>query len=99
MATNPGDGKTNPFGNGNGGGGSRAGANNFVANPRGAAGGGAKPRDFRTAQPQPKTTGEGVNPDSVAAAGIVPQIDPPDDPEIGTRPLGQNAHKPYKLGG
>jgi hypothetical protein len=71
---------------------------NFVTNPRGGGGAG-KPRDFRTDQPKPQTTSVGPNADSVAAAGLVPQIDPVDDPEIGTRPLGQNSSKPYKLGG
>ena len=94
------DGKTSPFGDGYGNtSGGRAAPSNFLRNPRGVVDSSVKPRDFRTDQKVPTTSTVGVNPDSVASAGILPQIDPPDSPEIGTRPLGQNAHKPYKLEG
>lgn len=59
----------------------------------------AKPRNLVTDQTKPVTTGQPPSPDSIAAAGIVPQIDPTNSPEIGTRPLGQNSTKPFKVGG
>jgi hypothetical protein len=99
MATKPGDGKTSPYGDGKGGTGmSRAGANNFLTNPRGGNSGSGKAFD-QTKQPKPTASpGTGPNPDDAAKAGLIPQIDPPDAVDIGTRPLGQNSKKPFKLG-
>ena len=107
MATKPGDGKTNPFGDGRGGaGGGRAAPANLIANPTGGGGGGAKPRSLTAttsiaqSPPQAEGTGDGtINTDSVAATGLLPLIDPPQAEDIGTRALGQNAKKPFKLGG
>jgi len=100
MATKPGDGKTNPFGDGKGGAGmGKAAPTNFLTNPRGSGASAPKPRDLRTAQAQPAATGEQPSTADAAPAGLIPQIDPPDAEDIGTRPLGQNAHKPFKLGG
>lgn len=99
MAENkPGDGKSSPFGNGKGGiSMARASSGNFVSNPKGSgSGGGAKPRNLVTGQQQPVAAGDPVNPDSVAPAGIVPQIDS-DDPDA-THPLGRNSRKPFRVG-
>jgi len=107
MATKPGDGKANPFGDGRGGaGGGRAAPSNLIANPKGGGIGAPVPRVLTatTSVPQENVQPEGtgdttINPDSVVAAGLVPMIDPPQAEDIGTRALGQNAKKPFKLGG
>ena len=93
-----GDGKTNPFG----GGGGKAKPANLIANPRGGGGKGATPRPLTATNSINGQASGGdptINPDSVASDGLVPLMDPPQAEDIGTRALGQNANKPYKLGG
>ena len=99
MASNKsGDGKSSPFGNGKGGVDmARAAPNNFVSNPGGGSSGGkVKPRNLVTDQRKPVSSGDPVNPDSVAPDGILPLVDST-DPNA-THPLGKNSRKSFKLG-
>ena len=102
MATNTGNGQTSPFGNGRGGaGGQKARPTNLITNPRGSRGVGAVPQ---TLTADNSIDGQNVgdiepNPKSEVGGGPLPLADPPQATEIGTRAQGQNAHKPFKLGG
>lgn len=102
MATNPGDGKTNPFGNGKGD--TSMGPSkgvDFQKDPQGAGQGGKKGRDI-LAEPAPKQQmGSNENKDSVPQGGKILKADPKDKDggnPVGTTPDGA-AHKPFKLSG
>jgi hypothetical protein len=95
MATQPGDGKSSPFGNGKGSGAmAKQTPKNLVQTGRGSDGG-AKPRDMTKDQAAPKSTGEGPNPESVPAGGDQVKADPPAASDV--HPVGK-APKPFKLG-
>jgi len=96
----PGDGKTNPFGNGMGGAsGENAMANDFNKNPGGNANPGSPPRDFLTGRPQRSGRSE-VN-TSDAAEGPMTAAEAASPPA--TRPGGVgtpgNAARPFRMGG
>jgi len=96
----PGNGKTNPFGNGQGGaGGQGAMANNFVQNPKGNNSG-SKPRDFVDASRPQQAAGPRTNPQDAAAgpSTAAEAASPPPTRQGGTGTVG-NGNKPFRLGG
>lgn len=99
MAENSGNGRDNPFGNGQGATplGSSSGGNNFLTNPTG--GGNKKPgRDFTQEKPGEQPTGPGgLNMSSVPAGGRMPFTDS-SAREVYFKP-GQGGKKPFKLQG
>lgn len=81
--TNPGDGSSNPFGNGRG----------------GAAGYGGAPRDFTSLTYTQKAADPngGANPDSIPSGGKYPPADVPAQRSANTILPGNNQAKPFKL--
>lgn len=104
MATKPGDGKSSPFGNGEGGTGmARVKPEDLIANPRGTTGGKAVPPNFPAEKPFPQPAAkEDANPDSIVTSdgGKVLKADPSGE-DFGN-PVGTTANgaknKPFKLG-
>lgn len=96
--TQPGDGRTSPFGDGAGGSKEQAMAsgNNFLENPRGT-GGGKPPRDFLRPTVAQKPAGQRTNP-ADAAPGANTAAEGANRPGAGVGSIG-NAARPYKLGG
>lgn len=100
----PGDGKSSPFGNGAGGagGGSSVSGNNFVTNPSGSGNRGKGPGVISVSRTQQKKDDYDLSPAEIPEGGLLPFMDPPDDPgnPIGERPPGGgSSRKPFKLGG
>jgi hypothetical protein len=105
YGNNPGDGKTNPFGDGAGKGtGGNVPGNDFTRNPQGSGSGGATPRNLNVSRPQPMSTPEsqGINPADAIAGGNTaaddagPGVASGQDTGVGT--VGSGA-KPFRLGG
>lgn len=100
MADTPGDGTTNPFGDGAGQGGTGMGkGNNFLTNPGGGAGtkGGGQPESY--GQSRTQTTGEDsdINPAEIPDGGKDLTVDP--GPDEGN-PVGTTAgagRKPFRV--
>jgi hypothetical protein len=96
-----GDGTTNPFGDGRGGAGNgKVTPANLIVNPRGGGGNGVTPRVLTATNSNDEQASGGdptMNADSVVSDGVEPTIDPPQAEDIGTRAIGQNANKPFKL--
>jgi hypothetical protein len=101
MATNPGNGKTSPFGNGSGqAGGSKVAGNNFLTNPRGSgATSGGRRFDNQVAAPQAKR--ESVadrNSTDAASGGLLPLVQAGPNHDVGVGSIGNGA-KPFRVGG
>lgn len=98
--TKPGDGNTNPFGNGQGKGrNENMGGNDFTRNPRGGGGNAPKPRSFvGDGETGKQASGQGPNPESIPSGGRFPFTPPKADEG---NPLGDGsqgtARKPFKL--
>jgi hypothetical protein len=94
-----GDGKTSPFGGGNGGKGAGNGmpGNNFITNPGGNTSGPKHlPDPTVTNRVQPKAKPD-VNPNDAAAGGLLPNGKPPAARPGGVGTIG-NGVKPFKVG-
>lgn len=95
--TKPGNGSTDPFGDGKGNeAAGPSGSNDFLKNP---SGGGSKTggRDFTKESRDQKTGAPGYNPNSVPAGGPLPfSSTDPTRPDATTHPDGA-AHKPFKI--
>jgi hypothetical protein len=106
AGNNPGDGRTNPFGDGAGKGtGGNVAGNDFTKNPRGSNTGTGRPRDFQgTGERQKMATPEGqdVNPADRApgpsTAAEAADAGSASGYDVGVGTVG-NAAKPFRLGG
>lgn len=107
MPDKPGDGKTSPFGNGQGDTQMAAsGGNDFVANPKGSSGGkgGGQPASYGTSRPQQSAGKHYDRSEQDAAEGpsTAAEVATPSTGARGglvTASAGNVAHKPFKVSG
>lgn len=100
MASTPGNGSTNPFGNGAGGaGGNNVAGNNFLTNPGGGgrSGRGRTFHDQKPAPQQPRERAADRNMQDAAPGTLVPMPNAKPDADVGVGSVG-NPAKPYRLG-
>lgn len=97
-----GDGKTSPFGNGNGApaSGAASGSHDFATDPKGG-GGGDSPRDLLKAFQRPQTearTEVAPDPSQTPSGGRVLKADPPGSEQkaVGSGSTGVDGAKPFK---
>ncbi len=96
----PGDGQSNPFGDGTGGAeaSGMAQGNNFLTNPRGNPAAGPTPPDFLDASRPTRAAGQRTNSSDAAPGGLIPKAPPSPAQPGGVGTVG-NPNKPYRLGG
>lgn len=103
MPNTPGDGKSNPFGNGTGQtqGGTVPG-NNFLTNPGGSGsrGTGRAFHDQQGAAQSPREAVADRDESTAAPGGLIPKVEATPTPgkDIGVGSIG-NGNKPYRVGG
>lgn len=101
MANQPGNGSSNPFGNGAGqSGGSAVAGNNFITNPGGSGSGGKGRRfdDQKAAPQKPRESSADRNGSDAAPGGLVPKVQAAPGKDVGVGSIGNGA-KPFRIGG